>query len=138
MTPHSKFTILHTFDGLDGQYPYIALMQATDGISYGTTFAGGTSTACTEGCGTVFRLSIGLGPFVATVTAANSSGRQVRILGTNLTGATCVTFDGVAATIVLVSPTEITTTVPAGATTGQAEVVTPTGTLSTNLVFRVL
>jgi uncharacterized repeat protein (TIGR03803 family) len=137
ITPHGKFTTLHTFDGLDGQYPYIALVQATDGNFYGTTFAGGTSTACTEGCGTVFRLSMGLGPFVATVPTANSPGRHVKILGTDLTGATSVTFNGVPATFAVVSPTEITTTVPAGATTGQVEVVTLKGTLSTNVIFRV-
>jgi hypothetical protein len=40
-------------------------------------------------------------------------------------------------TFTVVSPTEITTTVPAGATTGEVEVVTPRGTLSTNVPFRV-
>ena len=61
----------------------------------------------------------------------------MKILGTDLTGATSVTFNGVPATFAVVSPTEITTTVPAGATTGQVEVVTLKGTLSTNVIFRV-
>jgi uncharacterized repeat protein (TIGR03803 family) len=138
ITPEGKFTTLHAFDGLDGRYPYVALVQATDGNFYGTTYAGGTSTACTGGCGTVFRLSMGLRPFVETVPTANCRGRSVKILGTDLTGATSITFNGVGATFTVVSPTEITTAVPAGATTGKVEVVTPRGTLSTNVPFRVL
>ncbi len=137
ITPQGKVTTLHTFHGLDGSYPYIALVQATDGNFYGTTYAGGTSTACTGGCGTVFRLSMGLSPFVATVPTTNCPGRSVRILGTDLTGATNVTFNGVAATFTVVSPSEIIATVPAGATTGKVEVLTPEGTLSTNVPFRV-
>jgi uncharacterized repeat protein (TIGR03803 family) len=137
ITPEGKFTTLHTFDGLDGQYPYVALVQATDGNFYGTTYAGGSSTACTEGCGTVFRLSMGLSPFVETVPTAKCPGRSVKILGTDLTGATSVAFNGVAATFTFVSPTEIIATVPAGATTGKVKVVTPRGTLSTNGSFRV-
>ena len=137
ITPKGKFTTLHTFKGLDGRYPYIGLLQATDGNFYGTTYVGGTSTACTGGCGTVFRLSMGLRPFVATVPTANAPGRHVRILGTDLAGATSITFNGVAASFTVVSPSEITTTVPLGATTGKVEVVTPRGTLSTNVTFRV-
>jgi hypothetical protein len=38
----------------------------------------------------------------------------------------------------LASPSLIKTTVPAGATTGKVEVVTPSGTLSSNARFRVL
>ena len=45
----------------DGAYPYAGLVQATDGDFYGTTFGGGAS-----GYGTVFSLSVGLGPFVET------------------------------------------------------------------------
>jgi len=37
----------------------------------------------------------------------------------------------------VVSSSEITTTVPAGATTGTVQVVTPNGTLSSNVPFRV-
>jgi hypothetical protein len=37
----------------------------------------------------------------------------------------------------VVSSSEITTTVPAGATTGTVQVVTPNDTLSSNVPFRV-
>lgn len=53
-------------------------------------------------------------------------------------GATGVTFNGTAATFTVKSGTEIATSVPAGATTGAVQVVTPAGTLSSNVNFRVL
>ena len=64
-------------------------------------------------------------------------GSLVNILGTDLSGATSVTFNGIPATFLVVSATEIRTAVPAGATTGFVQVVTPDGTLSSNLIFRV-
>jgi hypothetical protein len=100
---------------------------------YGTTADGGAN-----GYGTVFSLSVGLGPFVETEPTAAKVGATVKILGTNLTGATSVNFNGKLATFTVVSSSEITTTVPAGATTGKVQVVTPGGTLLSNVSFRVL
>jgi uncharacterized repeat protein (TIGR03803 family) len=138
VTPDGTFTTLHTFQGFDGQNPYIGLVQATDGNFYGTTYVGGSSTACPAGCGTVFRLSMGLRPFVTTLPTSGGEGTQVKILGTDLTGATSVTFDGKKADFKIVSPTEILTTVPMCAGTGQVEVSTPSGTLTSNVPFRML
>jgi uncharacterized repeat protein (TIGR03803 family) len=137
ITPEGKFTTLHAFEGIDGQYPYIGLVQATDGDFYGTTYVGGSSTACSGGCGTVFRLSMKLRPFVTTVPTANCLAGRVTILGSDLTGATSVKFNGVTANFRVVSPTEIITSVPAGATTGKIEVATSSGTLSSNVAFRI-
>src|ERR1019366_1269736 len=103
----------------DGQYPAGGLVQATDGNLYGTRADGGA-----KGKGRVFSLSVGLGPFVEPQPAAANVGATVNILGTNLTGATSVNFNGKAATFTVVSSSEITTTVPAGATTGEVQVVT--------------
>jgi uncharacterized repeat protein (TIGR03803 family) len=120
----------------DGNFP-VGLVQDTNGTFYGTAREGGTSSACDDGCGTVFSLSVGLGPFVETQPTSRRVGRTVRILGTNLTGATSVTFNGTPATFTVVSASEITTTVPMNATTGPVQVVTPGGTLSSNVPFRV-
>jgi uncharacterized protein (TIGR03437 family) len=61
----------------------------------------------------------------------------VQILGTNLTDVESVTFNGTPASFTIVSSSEITATVPAGATTGTIQVATPDGTLSSNVPFRV-
>ncbi len=144
ITPGGKLTTLYSFcfqsQCTDGEYPYGALMQATNGDFYGTTAGGGSDFNCPGmlACGTVFRLSTGLGPFVKTLPTAGVVGETVKILGTDLTGATSVSFNGTVAEFTVASGAEITTTVPAGATTGTVEVVTPSGTLSSNVSFRVL
>jgi uncharacterized repeat protein (TIGR03803 family) len=61
ITPSGKLTTLHTFNGTDGELPYAALVQGTDGEFYGATKFG-ASSACAEGCGTLFNLSVGLDP----------------------------------------------------------------------------
>jgi uncharacterized repeat protein (TIGR03803 family) len=137
MTPEGILTTLHSFDGADGGESPSGLVEATDGTFYGTTQTGGTGTLCAAGCGTVFRLDVGLGPFVKALPAFGKVGAKVVILGTNLTGTTDVSFNGTTATFNVVSSSEIKTTVPTGATTGKISVTTPGGTLSSDLVFRV-
>jgi uncharacterized repeat protein (TIGR03803 family) len=138
ITPGGTLTTLHSFGGTDGFGPEAGLVQATDGKFYGTTFQGGANHNCNGGCGTVFSLSVGLGPFVATNPTSANLGAPVIILGTNLTGATSVTFNGTPAAFNIVSASEITTTVPDGATTGPVQVNTPSGTLTSNVNFRVI
>ena len=132
ITAGGILTTLDSFSGTDGGLPN-GLIQGTDGMFYGTTQGGGSNLE-----GTVFSLSVGSGPFVETNPVASKVEATVTILGTDLTGATKVTFHGIAATFTVVSSSEITTTVPAGATTGTAKVVTPGGTLSSNVPFQVL
>jgi uncharacterized repeat protein (TIGR03803 family) len=115
-----------------GAGPMGGLVQGTDGNFYGATNRGGAGVV-----GTVFSLSVGLGPFVKTLPTSGAIGAAVIILGTDLTGATSVTFNGTVAAFTVVSATEITATVPTGATTGKLQVTTPGGTLSSNLPFRV-
>jgi len=139
--PGGKLTTLYTFcaDGScsAGEFPYGGLVQATSGLFYGTTAYGGMSNACNLGCGTVFSLGVGLGPFVETRPTSGRVGAAVTILGTNLKGATSVTFNGTAAAFKVVSKSLITTAVPAGATTGPVEVKAVKGTLKSNAVFHV-
>ena len=120
----------------DGIGPVGNLFQATNGTFYGTTVNGG-NTACNFGCGTVFNLSAGLGSFIQTVGTSGPVGAKVIILGNGLSGTTSVRFNGTAATFTVVSGTEITTTFPAGATTGTVQVTTPSRTLKSNVKFRV-
>lgn len=126
-------TVIHRFIGDDGSAPRAALWQGTDGNLYGTTSKGGANNG-----GTIFRISLGLAAFVKTVQDAGAVGASVIIYGNGLTGSTSVTFNGTSALFSIVSDTEITTTVPAGATTGEIQVVTPSTTLSSNVAFQVL
>jgi uncharacterized repeat protein (TIGR03803 family) len=80
ITPAGTLTTLYSFCGqagcADGQYPYAGLFQGTDGDLYGTTYQGGTA-----GSGTVFRLSVGLGPFVRMLPGSARAGDAVKTLG---------------------------------------------------------
>ena len=120
ITPEGVPTTLYSFCSqtsgtfcTDGYQPYAGLVQGTDGSFYGTTPTGGPSDAGNSGI--VFRLSVGLGPFVETLPTSGNVGTTVQILGTNLTGATSVSFNGTPASFTVVSPSLISTTVPAGA-----------------------
>jgi uncharacterized repeat protein (TIGR03803 family) len=133
ITPSGTLTTLHSFDYTDGADVQGGLFQGTNGTFYGTTEIGGS-----QGLGTVFSLSVGLGPFVETLPTSGKVGAAVKILGTNLAGATSVTFNSTAATFTVVSSTEIKTTVPTGATSGTVKVTTSSGnTLDSNIKFRV-
>ena len=126
-------TTLHTFDNTDGANPFGGLVQGTDGNFYGTTYRAGPG-----GQGTVFKLSVGLGPFVKATPGFGAPGSTVKILGSNLTDANNVTFNGAAAAFTISSANLITATIPAGATTGQIQVSKPDGTVSSNVPFRVV
>lgn len=132
-------TTLHSFDPSEGNQPFAGLLQATDGNFYGTTNYGGDfSCNPPAGCGTIFRLDMGLDPFVTFVRAAGRVGQTGGILGQGFTGTTSVMLNGVAANFTVVSDTYIKATVPPGATTGFVTVTTPTGVLTSNVPFRVI
>jgi uncharacterized repeat protein (TIGR03803 family) len=139
ITPTGTLTTLYNFCSEDGCYdggqPAAGLIQDTDGTFYGTTsFANGSVL------GTVYSLSTGLGPFVETQPGFAAVGKAVTILGTDLTGTTSVAFNGTAVppgAFTVVSSSEITTTVPTGAAAGYVTVTTPSGTLTSNLPFRL-
>jgi uncharacterized repeat protein (TIGR03803 family) len=142
ITPGGILTTLYSFCGqsqcTDGYNPFAALVQATNGDFYGTTAAGGVNCSSSGGCGTIFRLSGGLRPFVKTLPTSGDVGQKIYILGSDLTDAASVKVNGTAANFRVISSSEIVAMVPAGATTGPVEVVTPRATLSSNVPFRVL
>src|ERR1039457_3861221 len=108
ITPGGTLTTLYSFcsqgvypNCTDGAAPEAGLVQDTNGDFYGTTYDGGANYD-----GTVFRLSVGLGPFVKIRPPYGKVGAAVKILGTNLTGATSVSFNGTAAVFTVVSGSE--------------------------------
>ena len=53
ITPNGSYSTLHDFsDGLDGGFPYSALVEGGDGLLYGTTYSGGSFDR-----GTIFRIT---------------------------------------------------------------------------------
>jgi uncharacterized repeat protein (TIGR03803 family) len=104
MTPGGVLRTLYSFCSQDqsicpdGANPAASLVQDTNGSFYGTTVSGGAN-----GFGTIFSLSVGLGPFVETEPGSGKVGRAVNILGTNLAGATSVTFNEMPAAFRVVS-----------------------------------
>jgi uncharacterized repeat protein (TIGR03803 family) len=128
VTPAGQLTVLYTSDA---QF-HGGLIQATDGNFYGTSYAGGLWDD-----GAVYSLSVGLGPFVKALPTSGKVGTTILILGTNLSGATSVTFNGVPAQFDQSVPWMIPAIVPAGATTGKIDVTLPSGTLTSNVEFRV-
>jgi len=57
LDPTGTETVLHAFNGPDGEAPYAGVILGPGGNLYGTTFAGGSSTCGHGGCGVVFKLA---------------------------------------------------------------------------------
>ncbi len=131
ITAAGKLTTLHSLGGTDGASPLGGLFQATDGKLYGTTTQGGASNY-----GTTYCLDMGLGPFVRLLPTSGGSGQTIGILGQGLTGSTSVLFGSLAASFTVVSDTYLTAVVPTGATIAPVLVVTPSGPLTSNAMFR--
>jgi uncharacterized repeat protein (TIGR03803 family) len=134
ITPAGKETILYSFCAVactNGFSPTTPMALHTDGNFYGNT--AGNSLG-----GSVFySFNVGFKPFVKLVTWSAKDGATAEILGQGFTGATGVSFDGVAAKFDNVSDTYMTATVPAGALTGRVTVRTFTGTLTSDRNFLV-
>jgi cytochrome c peroxidase len=106
--------------------------------SPGELFSGPINTVAISPTATddiiAFLEGISFSPFAPTF---GPVGTSVTITGTPFTGATAVSFNGVAATFTL-SPSEaIIATVPAGATTGPITVTTPNGPVKTTTRFTI-
>jgi uncharacterized repeat protein (TIGR03803 family) len=118
-----KFTLLHTFTGAngDGASPYGALVEGVDGSFYGTTAQGGSYQGCTDGCGTVFKVTPG-GEF-ATIYQFCTDG-------------VCRDGQGPVAGLVLGVDSNFYGTTPSGGTgLGTVFKITPAGVLTTLSTF---
>jgi uncharacterized repeat protein (TIGR03803 family) len=113
--------------------PLAPPVQATNGTLYGVTEFGGTDNK-----GTVYSLNMGLPAFVNTAVFSGKEGQKVTLLGNNLKDTTSVTFNGTAATFTVNSESQLTATVPTGATTGAIHVTTPKADLVGRKDFQVL
>jgi hypothetical protein len=132
-----KYTTLFTFSNI---ITYGAcgcsLVQADDGIIYGTATGGGPTNG-----GVIFALDAGLpkpAPRAQHFSPSSGAvGTEVLLWGSQLLNPT-VTFSGVPATSVTSSgPNYVLATVPAGASTGPITVTTPGGSVTTRANFTV-
>ena len=133
ITPAGKLTTLYLFVGADGAGP-LGLFQDTSGTFYGVTSVGGANNT---NDGTIFSLSVGLGPFAELVPSFGKVADTIDVLGQGLTGTTSVSFNGTAANFTVVSGTYLTAAVPSGTTAGAVTVKTPGGVLTSNTAFVV-
>lgn len=131
-------TVLHSFNGTtDGKFPYSGLIRDAQGNLYSNTDQGGDlSCGASGGCGTIFKL---LSPptIVKFSPSSGAVGAAVTITGVSLSQATAVAFNGTAATFTVVSDNQVTTTVPAGATSGTISLTSPAGTAVSSTSFSV-
>jgi uncharacterized repeat protein (TIGR03803 family) len=144
ITPNGQTTTIFDFcptstECDDARFPGAGILQSTTGTFFSTTLLGGNGEIICEpyGCGTFYRITTGLGSFVAFVNGAGAAGTEVGILGQGFSGATKVSFNGVEAQFTVQSNTYITATVPNGATTGTVTVTTADGSLKSNIAFQV-
>src|SRR5205807_1127777 len=109
-------------------YSYrVRAADAAGNLSLYSNVASATTAASAPSAPTITSFTPTSGPIGAGVT----------ISGTNFTGATAVTFNGVSAGFTVASATTIQATVPNGATTGSIGVTTAAGTATSTTVFTV-
>ncbi len=94
-----------------------------------------------DGTATSVAIFTALKAIVPTITkftpTSGNVGSVVTITGTNLYGATWVTFDGIKGTVTSDSTTTIKVTVPTGAKTGKIKVTTAGGSVTSSASFTV-
>jgi hypothetical protein len=118
-----------SFNGTSAVFQVISDSQITATVPAGAT-SGPIAVATPLGTATsATSFQVGSAPSLTGFTPASGpAGTQVSIAGTGLGGASAVAFNGTAATFTVQSDSQITASVPAGATTGPISVATPLGT----------
>jgi len=113
------------------------MVQGSNGKLYGISPAGGGG-----GGGVFFNVDAGLPPPQPVIQLFSpleaGPGTRVELWGSNLLGATSVTFDGIAGTNVLATTSQsVFVNVPEGATSGPITIATPNGSFTTQQDFTV-
>ncbi len=103
-------------------FSVVSTSQLTAVVASGATSGSNSAVTVTNGFGTATSASnlnrLADGTYTSKSISSGSVGDQVTIVGTNLSGITGLTFNGVTALYNITNATEIIATVPAGATTG--------------------
>ena len=126
-----------TFDGVAAGFTIVSdteitAMVPSGALSGAITVANGAGASATSTSSFLVKPAIG-----GFSPRSGPPGASVTIKGTAFTGASKVTFDGVAASFSVGSYGQITATVPAGATTGPIGITTPAGKTRSKRAFTV-
>ncbi|MFN5544878.1 MAG: IPT/TIG domain-containing protein [Bacteroidota bacterium] len=126
------------FNGINSSYTVNSATSITATVPGGAT-TGTISVVNGSGTGTsASSFTVTTPPSITGFSpTAGGVGTSVTISGSNFTGATAVTFNGVTSTFTVVNSTTITATVPASATTGVIAVTTASGTTNSSSTFTV-
>jgi uncharacterized delta-60 repeat protein len=135
------------FNGVNLATSYVSATQLTASVSSASTTTAGSypvrvANSAVSGSSTsaavTFTVTVPV-PTITSFTPANGlANTAVTITGTNLTGATAVTLNGVLVpSFVVANATTVIFTVPAGATSGLITVTTPGGTATSANPFLV-
>ena len=121
-------------------FTVVSATQLTAVVAAGSTTGLVTITAPTGTATSATPFFVGFPPTITSFAPITGPvGTTVVITGTDLTGATQVTFNGTVASVFTVnSATQVTATVPAGATTGPIGVTTPINTAASAASFTVI
>jgi len=133
ITKSGAYSVLYLFDQTHGKSQSATSMQHTNGMLYGLPNAGGVSNG-----GVFYSLAVGIPPVVSLMPTSGTAGKTIEILGDGLTGTSSVLFGSGSATYTVVSDTYMTAVVPASGTTGTVTVTTPSGTLKSKQMFKLL
>lgn len=132
----TKFQVMHQFAYKTGAYPGSTPTLHTNGTLYGLTLKGGVNE--NSAAGVLWSFTNGFSPFIAPQLWAANVGTKIGILGQGFSGATGVTFGGVAAeNYTVMSDTYLVATVPTGARSGIITVDETSQNLSTLKKFKV-
>jgi hypothetical protein len=103
-----------------------------------TGLAAGQGLLVVPAGNTISAYAAATAPTVSSFTPQSGPpGTSVTIAGSNLTGTSAVRFNGASASYAVVSDTQITATVPVGATSGPISLTTPGGTATSSTPFTV-
>jgi len=119
----------------------VALTAAASAATGGYLYVVGGFTGAPQSA--LYRAAVVTTPSLISLTSLSPTsgpvGTSITLTGTNLTGATAVSFNGTAATtFAVVNATTITATIPTGAITGPVTVTTPSGTATSSTSFVVV
>jgi uncharacterized repeat protein (TIGR03803 family) len=106
--------LIHSFNLADGSQPLSTLTMDSTGNLYGTTFTGGNLTACSNGCGTVFKLTKhGNGKWTESVLYALTASDATNAIGSvvfdragNLYFAAALGTSGIDGSVFRLTPTD--------------------------------